>query len=68
MGRTVFSWEAKKEEFPGGITKMIPGNSFPQICFVAVMEFVEIEGGRQGHGGICDQGTVDEYIPFVVAN
>jgi len=47
---------------------MIPGNSFPQICFVAVMEFVEIEGGRQGHGGICDQGTVDEYIPFVVAN
>ena len=43
--------EAKKEEFPGRIMKMIPGNSFPQICFVAVNESVEIAGGTQGHGG-----------------
>jgi hypothetical protein len=30
----------KKEEFPGFMENMLPGNSFPQICVVSVIEFV----------------------------
>jgi hypothetical protein len=29
----------KKEEFPGFMGNMLPGNSFPQICVVSVSEF-----------------------------
>jgi hypothetical protein len=29
----------KKEEFPGFMGNMLPGNSFPQICVVSVNEF-----------------------------
>jgi hypothetical protein len=32
---------AKKEEFPGLMENMLPGNSFPQICVVSVNESVE---------------------------
>jgi hypothetical protein len=32
---------AKKEEFPGIMENMRPGNSFPQICVVSVNESVE---------------------------
>jgi hypothetical protein len=28
--------EKKKEEFPGDMENMLPGNSFPQICVVSV--------------------------------
>jgi hypothetical protein len=31
----------EKEEFPGIMQNMLPGNSFPQICVVSVKEFVE---------------------------
>jgi hypothetical protein len=31
----------KKEEFPGFMENMLPGNSFPQICVVSVNESVE---------------------------
>jgi hypothetical protein len=30
----------KKEEFPGPMENMMPGNSFPQICVVSVNESV----------------------------
>jgi hypothetical protein len=30
----------KKEEFPGLMDYMIPGNSFPQICVVSVNDSV----------------------------
>jgi hypothetical protein len=53
-GFYLFDARGKKEEFLGPIAKMIPGNSFPQICFVAVNESVEIARGRQGHGGSMD--------------
>jgi hypothetical protein len=29
----------KKEEFPGFMGNMLPGNSFPQICVVSRDEF-----------------------------
>jgi hypothetical protein len=32
----------KKEEFPGLMENMLPGNSFPQICVVSVNKCVEI--------------------------
>ncbi len=32
---------AKKEEFPGFMENMLPGNSFPQICVVSVNHSVE---------------------------
>src|ERR1039458_816654 len=32
----------KKEEFPGIMENMLPGNSFPQICVVSVNQSVEI--------------------------
>jgi hypothetical protein len=31
----------KKEEFPGFMENMLPGNSFPQICVVSVNKSVE---------------------------
>jgi hypothetical protein len=34
--------KGKKEEFPGFMENMLPGNSFPQICVVSVNKFVEI--------------------------
>ena len=34
-------YERKKEEFPGFMENMLPGNSFPQICVVSVNESVE---------------------------
>ena len=33
--------ENKKEEFPGFMKNMRPGNSFPQICVVSVNRIVE---------------------------
>ena len=30
----------KKEEFPGFMENMLPGNSFPQICVVSVNQSV----------------------------
>jgi hypothetical protein len=35
-----FSAQEKKEEFPGFMENMLPGNSFPQICVVSVHESV----------------------------
>ena len=32
----------KKEEFPGLMENMLPGNSFPQICVVSERKYVEI--------------------------
>jgi hypothetical protein len=31
----------KKEEFPGFMVHMQPGNSFPQICVVSESDYVE---------------------------
>jgi len=42
--RPVFRDESrkrKKEEFPGLMENMLPGNSFPQICVVSVNESVK---------------------------
>jgi hypothetical protein len=33
--------EVKKEEFPGLMENMLPGNSFPQICVVSIKKYVE---------------------------
>jgi len=33
--------KTKKEEFPGIMEDMLPGNSFPQICVVSVNKSVE---------------------------
>jgi hypothetical protein len=35
----------KKEEFPGFMGNMLPGNSFPQICVVSEMSFAEVTLG-----------------------
>jgi hypothetical protein len=41
-GRTsLLGQQGKKEEFPGFMENMRPGNSFPQICVVSVNESVE---------------------------
>ena len=32
--------KTKKEEFPGIMENMLPGNSFPQICVVSVNKSV----------------------------
>jgi hypothetical protein len=32
--------KTKKEEFPGIMENMLPGNSFPQICVVSVNKYV----------------------------
>jgi hypothetical protein len=39
---------AKKEEFPGAMGNMPPGNSFPQICVVSVNHSVENESSKCG--------------------
>jgi hypothetical protein len=33
--------KGKKEEFPGLMQNMLPGNSFPQICVVSVHHLAE---------------------------
>ena len=43
------SEKTKKEEFPGAMENMPPGNSFPQICVVSVNEYVEIAYATQGY-------------------
>jgi hypothetical protein len=43
---------SKKEEFPGNMENMLPGNSFPQICVVSVNEYVENKTFPQGHESI----------------
>jgi hypothetical protein len=63
----------KKEEFPGFMENMLPGNSFPQICVVSVKESVEKLFPPQGHKRIVakgnlhilpiDQGTPDRELP-----
>jgi hypothetical protein len=40
----------KKEEFPGIMENMLPGNSFPQICVVSVNKSVGIAYIVQGYG------------------
>jgi hypothetical protein len=44
--------ERKKEEFPGLMKNMRPGNSFPQICVVSVNDYVEKLNLLQEHGRI----------------
>jgi hypothetical protein len=39
-GRGGFANTGKKEEFPGFMENMLPGNSFPQICVVSVNQSV----------------------------
>jgi len=50
----LFSWsnheKKKKEEFPGFMDNMLPGNSFPQICVVSVNKSVENFRFAQGYG------------------
>ena len=41
--------DQKKEEFPGNMENMRPGNSFPQICVVSVNEYVDNETFSQGY-------------------
>jgi hypothetical protein len=51
-GQEGFSWRAgkktKKEEFPGIMENMLPGNSFPQICVVSVNKSVGNESEKRG--------------------
>ncbi|HEY1902077.1 MAG TPA: hypothetical protein VGG56_06590 [Terracidiphilus sp.] len=42
----------KKEEFPGLMENMRPGNSFPQICVVSVNDYVEKSSLLQEHGRV----------------
>jgi hypothetical protein len=49
----------KKEEFPGLMVNMPPGNSFPQICVVSVNQFVEIGSVMQEHGGSMNESNRD---------
>jgi hypothetical protein len=44
----------KKEEFPGIMGNMLPGNSFPQICVVSVMQSVESGISSQEYGSSVD--------------
>ncbi len=41
--------QRKKEEFPGFMENMLPGNSFPQICVVSVNECVEKGHSQQDY-------------------
>jgi hypothetical protein len=43
--------ERKKEEFPGNMENMLPGNSFPQICVVSVYKHVGNRELIQRHFG-----------------
>jgi hypothetical protein len=40
--------KAKKEEFPGIMENMPPGNSFPQICVVSVNKSVGNRSSKRG--------------------
>jgi hypothetical protein len=42
--------KAKKEEFPGLMEDMLPGNSFPQICVVSRHESLERNHFAQEYG------------------
>jgi hypothetical protein len=60
--RPVFRDESrkrKKEEFPGLMENMLPGNSFPQICVVSVNESVKKLDPAQGHKRIVAKGNLD---------
>jgi hypothetical protein len=39
----------KKEEFPGYMVAMQPGNSFPQICVVAEYRLREVVNNAQDY-------------------
>ncbi len=49
----------KKEEFPGLMENMIPGNSFPQICVVSVNKCVGKWHLTQRHGRTEAQSNLD---------
>jgi hypothetical protein len=42
----------KKEEFPGFMGNMLPGNSFPQICVVSGNEFLLVTVWVQEYEGL----------------
>jgi hypothetical protein len=44
----------KKEEFPGIMGNMLPGNSFPQICVVTVLNTPYNQGFAQDYGRSID--------------
>jgi|HubBroStandDraft_1064217.scaffolds.fasta_scaffold178276_2 hypothetical protein len=48
----------KKEEFPGLMESMLPGNSFPQICVVSVNQSVEKWELMQGHVGSVNESNI----------
>jgi hypothetical protein len=51
----------KKEEFPGLMENMLPGNSFPQICVVSVNKFVEKANFLQEYGGTVAESNTSFY-------
>jgi hypothetical protein len=53
-GRAGFGAKKKKEEFPGVMGNMLPGNSFPQICVVSVVHSGESGFFAQGYGSSVD--------------
>ena len=62
----------KKEEFPGLMENMIPGNSFPQICVVSVNECVGNGHLTQRHGraetlsNLASNGSVNKLREVVI--
>jgi hypothetical protein len=48
----------KKEEFPGFMENMLPGNSFPQICVVSVNNSVGKALIRQEYISSVYQGNL----------
>jgi hypothetical protein len=44
----------KKEEFPGSMKNILPGNSFPQICVVSVGDSLEVVESAQDYGSSVD--------------
>jgi hypothetical protein len=52
----------KKEEFPGGMKVIPPGNSFPQICVVSVNHSVEISEFTQDYG---DSVEISNAVPLL---
>jgi hypothetical protein len=57
----VASKKRKKEEFPGRMESMLPGNSFPQICVVSINHFVENADLIQEHGRIVVLSNLSVY-------
>jgi hypothetical protein len=49
---------SKKEEFPGLMENMLPGNSFPQICVVSVHKSVENKPDAQDYQRSVATGNV----------